>query len=302
MLNSKVFFVSDKVNWYLPPALEQAVQMLGPERVVFICDQPHKFSGQTILASDLEARGVNEFARVYEHLSSNPYGFEFACFRRWFLIAAACEKLGCDVAVHLDTDIGLGAGFDMAFLAQLSQFPFAACSIRDDSYCVSPHVSVFHREELTRFCDFLIESYRDAAQLAALRRFREAEELGAGGICDMILLRLFANRRPMVNLLDGDGPTIDENINRGLNRFGEPSFVTNAWGFKKIRRSGGRFYGRRADGSERELAALHFQGFAKLLLPAMLGRPGVYLSTSKRLLFAWAWQIYLQRRRAAGHG
>jgi hypothetical protein len=326
----KVFFVSDRVNWYLPPALDQAAQLLGADKVVFICDAPHRFAGETLLASTLDSTRVDEFARVYEHLSSNPEGFEFACFRRWFLIAAACDRLGCDVAVHLDTDVGLGAGVDAAFLERLAQHDFGACSVGDESSCVSPHVSVFHREALAAFCDFLIASYRDPEQLDELRRLQAEGGLGVGGVCDMILMGRFAQARPMANLLDGDGAAIDENFNRGLNRAGEPPYVTNDWGFngaaidenfnrglnrageppyvtndwgfKKIRRADGRFFGRRVDGVEREFALLHFQGFAKLLLPAMLGRPGAYFRTSKRMLLRWAWHVWLQRRRVARGG
>jgi hypothetical protein len=55
---------------------------------------------------------AGEFAKHYEHLSTNGYEIELMCFQRWFILQDFMVKHGMDRCFHLDSDTMLYANVD----------------------------------------------------------------------------------------------------------------------------------------------------------------------------------------------
>jgi hypothetical protein len=293
-----MFFVSDKIGWYEPLVLEQAVKIFGADRVIFIGKEPFRFDGRTLLFRDLGSPDLDAFAAAYEHLSTNPRAFEYACFARWFYIRNACRALGRGVALHFDMDLVVGAGFDAELIAAATRAPLALCLPPYCNESASPHVAAVHLDALERFCAFLLDHYRDPQKRAALAaRFRAVTQCGGGGVCDMTLLRLFALEQAAANVLTLAGAAVDYNMNHAAH-LGE-RYRVDAFGCKQVEKRGERFYCTTVDGRRREFAALHFQGFSKILIPATLRRYEAYFKLGLASTLRMLRHLYRNRAKCA---
>lgn len=243
--------------------------------VVFIHFGECEYAGMTI--AQAQARG-NEvvflnpprdalydypFAQTYEHLSTNHVYFELACMVRWFVLRDWMLANRVPDCLYCDTDVLLFANVE----SEIHSDPYYHAQDFTLSLGTSGHTSYWKLGALESFCIFLEETYRDRYEtFKELKRIYGAmrEQSLAGGVSDMLLLKLFATRDAKeLGLCVGEMSTVrnggywDHNINQA------DGFLT-AGGRKNVTFVNGDPFAHNI-ASERlvKFNSLHMQGGAK---------------------------------------
>jgi hypothetical protein len=214
---------------------------------------------------------AEEVARVYEHLSQNPFEFELGCFQRWFVLLAFLRSVGWDDVLHLDSDVMLYATEAELRHPRLEGRVLGCCRPASQPmyrWNASAHVSYWTRSSLEDFCGFIVRSYSDREVMARYEGKWDhvlRHDTG-GGICDMTALYLFLeglDQAHFANLTQvlGDA-ACDKNLNKSENEW--PDEYRMAGGYKELAWEDGRPFGfnTRLRRPVRFLA-LHCQGAAK---------------------------------------
>jgi hypothetical protein len=223
-----------------------------------------------------------DFEKVYEHMSTNDYKFELICFERWFVLLDLMEKEGLDVVVHLDSDVMLFN--DLHEIVQtFSRDTLAAYHIPKQTYEEKrwigvSHTSVWTRQGLRLFCEFITETYRNNIEELRNKWNWHHASVRRGGISDMALLYLFYTKHEnnIVNLalsrknVQGQMYCIDLNINSSQNyEQHEYEMAPSPYFFKikKLRNQDGQIIGLNFY-QEKQVVfeSLHCQGKAKILM------------------------------------
>jgi len=136
------------------------------------------------------------FADKYVHLNSNSQKFELLCFQRWFVINEFVKSRGITEFCHIDSDVLLYT--DLTKEAEQYRFADYTLSKRE-----SPHVSFwFNMKALDDFVDFLDFVYSYPNMMFSKEIFQHYHNLKqngmSGGVCDMTLLKTFADKRNYV--------------------------------------------------------------------------------------------------------
>lgn len=157
----------------------------------------------SIIGPAKEPPGYTKFRQVYRHLSVNSEGFELACYRRWFEIAARVSA--DDHFVHADSDLVVQTPF-AGLPPELRDAEALVASIgaTDDvpEEQINAGFSIWTGRRIQDFCDYLIARYEQGADdLAALRQRLVAAGNPRASISDMVLLYLWVNETgvPFVN-------------------------------------------------------------------------------------------------------
>lgn len=230
--------------------------------------------------SDVDAgAGYEQLCRGYIHLSSNTAAFEKICFRRYFLLAEYLKRHPeCRHFVLIDSDVLLFRGISSHVRRAAGKADFAGSFIRPSAGwnpCqISPHVSYWTAQGLTRFVAFMLKTYGTPEGIASLRAIADkfAARSLRGGVSDMTLLYLWAqasgNTKPINRVVNGR--VIDHNINTGDNL--EPHEFRMRGGAKRIDHLDGQPYLTGTAGQKVAALAMHFQGRAKVAMgPALHG-------------------------------
>jgi tetratricopeptide (TPR) repeat protein len=205
------------------------------------------------------------FFGVYQHLSSNPWTAELFCFARWFLLKAYMQSRNLEVCFHIDSDVLLYVDAQRELLENFNagyEWTLISGTVGCTSFVTF--------EGLTRFCDFLRDTYENKS--GARYRYlldlhqKTIEANQPGGVSDMALLDLYrresgAKIGEMTDVIKN--ATFDQNIgvSEGYEMYD---------GFKKIYPHKGLPYCKRlSDGAFIRFKSLHFSGAGKGILRPM---------------------------------
>ena len=250
---------------YLKPVIATARKFNS--RVILIGNQGAGESGAPAEFARFEpyAQEAAYFQTIYQHLSSNPYGFELFCFQRWFVLRDYLESQNLDLCFAMDSDVLFFANAGSEFTRLFN--PECEFTLLNGT---SGGSSFFTRKSLAHFCRFLRETYEKKAGpgfRSLTDTFSEFQRSNrAGGVCDMTLFRLFAQEtKPCFGEMCSvvDGATYDRNINLsdGYEMSGS---------MKRVYACGGLPYCKFLDqGALIRFSTLHFQGSAKQWLSAV---------------------------------
>ena len=220
-----------------------------------------------------------EFEKIYKHMSSNSYEFELGCFQRWFIINEFVKERGIEHFVCLDSDVLLFCNVSEVF-SHFVSYDFTV------SQQHSPHITLFSRESLDRFCNYLRDLYTKPDYINRFKlSYQEfKDENRQGGICDMFAFSLYpkdiSDNIKELSDLSGDF-FFDNNMN-------EEDELEMENGLKKIYWKNGLPYAKTLhSGLDIRLYGMHFQGGAKAkvskyVLNKNLKRPGI-ISSLKEL-------------------
>ncbi len=255
------------------------IQLGGQEYYAKVIEQAKRYNEKVFAIGDTEPpsncsyvhylNSSEEFASIYEHLSTNSRKIELMCFQRWFILKDFMEMTGIEVCFHIDTDVMLYANVTEEF-EKYSQFNFTL------SHRCCGSNSFFTFKGLKKFCDYLMNFYQnkssyDYERVAAHYHVRQKHGL-PGGVCDMTLLQHYSYLHcgkigEMMHIIDDS--TYDHNIN-------EPDqYFRMAQQTKDITFiSGGTFINpdplpycyQESTGKQIQFKTLHFQGPAKTLI------------------------------------
>lgn len=247
-----IIFVHDGDQKYFKAAVEQA----------------QRFSSNVVvLPMSNDADMWREFERFYVHLSTNNELIEKFCFKRYFLMYKYMVDHSVETAVLIDSDVLIFE--DLGLMARdlvSGGFSVGLCMSRVQDgmrMSYSAHTSVWTIGALREFCEYCLHIYKEEMERLTEKWTYHLQNKQNGGVCDMTLLYLWANKRPgVLNLsMVRDGKVVDENINFSENY--EPDEYRMRYGLKKLRFRNGKPVGQRRDGSKVSFRTLHFQGKAK---------------------------------------
>ncbi len=272
-----IFLVHQGNQSYLSATIMHIKKRFPNNDVYLIGDLSNcKLSGidYSFLIDDLECTKANEFQKNYFHLSPNPYDYELFCFKRWFYLLEAMEKMEIKKALYIDSDVLLCALSES--LTEVEENCFFHCH-------ESPHTMLVLLDVLRRFCGFMLQEYTDETKLNDLKLHyrRRIEQNKIGGVSDMTMTSLFAYVMPhscdLASLCRM--PYYDHNVNccDGFELF---------QGKKAIYYLEGNYYFRNnMTGIMVEVGSIHFQGDAKNHIEAVSKAPSK--SGNKLWLYDW---------------
>lgn len=157
---------------------------------------------------------VMRFADAFHHMNTTNEQYELFCFQRWFYLLQYMKLKGAKTVLYLDSDVALFDDATHSWDKFFKLFDFTLV------HRTSGHTSFWTEEGLSRFCDFLIETYEkkkyDYEKIASHFTIRQKHGL-PGGVCDMTLLEYYAYKvwdsvGEMMHILP-DYSTYDHNIN-----------------------------------------------------------------------------------------
>ncbi len=181
---------------YLVSTLAQAKFTNPKSEIVLLGDTSNQFLDFIRHEKLLDySSSAQKFAQVYadQHCSPNSYEYELLCFQRWFILQEFMHRHQIDACFHIDSDVLLYADlteeskkFDRFELTLVNQ----GC----------PHNSLVKYQGIVRFCQFVMDTYREPALFAEIQReqaSRQAKRKNLplaqlGGISDMSLFRQFS--------------------------------------------------------------------------------------------------------------
>lgn len=218
------------------------------------------------------SRSANEFADIYRHMSTNSYEFELFCFQRWFVINEFAQSMKLESFLCLDSDVLLYCNVNDIF-SHFVDYDFTI------SQRHSPHITLFNRQSLADFCNYLTQLYTRPEYIERFTNtFNEfSREKRLGGICDMSAFFLYPE-------------DVSENVKDVSEKVDEFYFDSNlnesdgfemSGGLKKIYWKDNLPFAKHIEtGLLVQLLGLHFQGATKwklhkFVLNENLKRPGV---------------------------
>lgn len=251
-MNIPIIIVHKGDSFYLEPVLRQ-IRLFNPENRICLISDPSTAHYDFVEHFDIDrySEGLQAFAKVYRHLSINPYDYELFCFQRWFAIRDFVREQGFPHFLCLDSDILLYCDVNEVFSRYFS-YDFTVCKV------MGPCFSLFHAESIEKLCNYMLFLYTDKATFNRLEVFYK--EVGYGGVCDMTALTWY-QEEISDNVLDLiyplQGACFDGNIS-------DPMGFEMAGGRKKIYWKDNLPYGKYLeDGSLIRFYGLHLQGGAK---------------------------------------
>lgn len=168
-----------------------------------------------------------EFAKIYRHYSTNPYGFELFCLQRWFIINEFIKKQDIESFLHIDSDVLLYSDFskEKELLECISQYDMSV------SY-LSLHTSFFNSQNvLERFCNFITGVFENEEFFKQFEQYPEKTTIAynknpqieiAKPLSDMTLA-YFYTKSGLVNAINTTNEIID-NALVDVNFLAEPNY------------------------------------------------------------------------------
>jgi hypothetical protein len=210
-----------------------------------------------------------DFYNLYEHYSDNSVDFELQCFARYFAISELHDSR--DPFIISDSDIFITQYTKSLQEKLLNKRHTFIGSEGYDKYGsekqISPHFSVWDKELLFDFIDYLFYIYRKNKQDNSLKReyIERKKRLFKTGISDMTILNawILNNAIPFYNSNRMDDLGIDHNIS---SLFGHDIIFKNFLGRKVIKKDGNDFITISTSGDLQKMSIFHFQGRYKIAL------------------------------------
>ena len=234
------------------------VFLIGDDDNRGYCPDNHKYMSDYY-------EGVEDFERLYHHLSTNNKDIELFCFSRWFVLRNFLRKHSCDGALYIDNDILFFANATAEFQKRKHLY----CTLSGKS---SGHSSYWSLEGLEAFCDYLMEIYGNKDSYDFIRlanHFHVRQHFGLdGGLCDMTLLESFS--RYKYPHLVGECSIVSEDKNCSMyydHVMHEPEGFEYKNGIKHFNFKNGIPFSTYVKlGKEIPFATIHFQGPNKPLI------------------------------------
>lgn len=259
-----IVFVSKTMNGRPCDYVRHAMSVASRENedVVLIGDKYNQsFCRGRFVDMNSYQKSIEEFEEHYVHLSTNPENIEMFCYSRWFALRDFMRDNNYQQALHLDTDVLYFANAT----EEAKRFTTLDCAI---SRRVSGHVSFWSLKGITKFCDYILEVYKNKEDylFTLLRQeFAVMQHYGKqGGVCDMSLIEQFLKYSSKHLAVDHGGLSSHLYYDHIISHDEGFEFVD---GRKVFTYKDGKPYSKHIrTGELKEFACIHFQGPNKPLM------------------------------------
>lgn len=182
---------------YVPLCMKQALK--NNDNVILITDNVEKYKeikGLTLVDSNKYVEKINNFQKLYIHLSTNSHILELVCIIRWFVVHEYMNENNIERAFICDSDILIYDNITEVDDKYLKQYPFMLCSSPSKNLCGSH--SIWNISELEKFVNFAFNFYENQENRTNIIEWYSKNK-SVGGICDMTLLYYFAHNESKFN-------------------------------------------------------------------------------------------------------
>ena len=218
----------------------------------------------------LNGEKYRNFVKMYQHMSTNSYEFELACFRRYFMLEEFMTSKNFDECIMIDSDVLTYCDY-----SKLHCFENVDVSVTIVPYqgkydwAASPHIFYCKREALSKYITFILDTYQYHIHILKEKADYFIKNHLKGGICDMTLLYLWSvkNEVRFTNLIQADDICFD-NCVQSANHLRPNQFKINPLlRIKKIKKKGNNiFFLEQCTKKLIPVGAIHFQGSAKSIM------------------------------------
>lgn len=260
-------------SFYLKPVLKQ-IRLFNPQnRICLISDEStnhYDFIEHYNINQYME--GAEAFAKVYVHMSINPFNYELFCFQRWFVIRDFIRSQQMAHFLCLDSDVLLYCGVNEIFNRYLS-YDFTICKE------MGPCFSLFNEASIGKLCEYMSYLYTDQKAFKRLEIFYR--NVVNGGVCDMTALTWY-QKDISDNVIDLVYPVNNACFDGNI---ADPMGFEMEKGKKKIYWKENLPYGKYLkEGEMVRLYGLHLQGGAKHSMHK-------YLLNENKIHFISRWEV-----------
>lgn len=247
--NLPIIIVHTGDSFYLEPALLQARKYNPDNHIYLISDNStnHYDFIEHVDISNYMASAEN-LAKVYVHMSINPYHYELFCIQRWFIILEFVKKHNFTHFLCIDSDVMLYCQVDDVFEKWFKY---------DMTLCLSegPQYTLFNKASLEKFCNYIYSHYAEEDKMNEVKEWHQHR-----GISDMAFFNYYTQQPNIqvfntAQIVEGTCFEFNMKIPQGFEMRGR---------LKKIYWKDGLPYGKEvATGKLIRFNALHFQGGVK---------------------------------------
>ncbi len=275
-----IVFLHKGYQNYLYYTMRQA-RLYNPDAPIYLFgDQANnKFDFLTHVDVTPYERAAYPFEKDYKHLSRQSYQFEMYCLKRYFILREIMRQFPFERFYLCDSDLMFYSNVQEEY-ERLHMGDYKAVLYvhpHPQMEEVLMHNSVWTREVMEKFCDFLLEMYAPENFPQLEENYRYKQEIGHPSpfISDMYLLYLFyAKYKDTIPMLDlspiRDGATYDYNIGEWPWLDRENTYELNErefYGVKRLDIDGGKVYCyNKKLGYRIQFKNIHFAGFNKMLV------------------------------------
>lgn len=218
--------------------------------------------------------GASEFAKNYEHFSTNTYDFELFCIQRWFILRDFMEANNLNNCFYIDSDVLIFSDL----ISERSKFSNFLFTLSEETCGHNSFWNSF--KAIDDFCVFVENIYNksDEDSYNELINFWEKYQISKelGGVCDMTLFNMYKKRRPG---LIGETASLIENSTYDHN-FSSSSqngvIFKNILGIKNIIWQNRIPYVKNSSGDLIKFNTFHFQGATKKYMARAFNRKKIY--------------------------
>jgi hypothetical protein len=181
-MNIPIIFVHKGDNTYLDFSLNQA-HYTNPENKIYLIANTisNKYDFVNYINLCDYHTQADEFAKVYQHMSSNSHAIELLCFQRWFIINEFCQKNNVNSFLYLDSDVLIYCNVNSKF-ANYTKYSFTISKEHGPQCCYFSDT-----KNLTVFCNYIMKLYIEPnlkERLDKKYKYHIDNNL-TGGVCDM---------------------------------------------------------------------------------------------------------------------
>ncbi len=269
-----IIFIHKGYSDYMEYSLRQAKYSNPDSEIILIGDEfNNRFDFVKHVDMKAYFQGASDFADVYTHYSTNPYGYELFCFQRWFILEDFMKNNGYKDAFICDTDVMLYSDINNVFQSAYKEIDIGLMIMEKN---MSIGISYQKLSLLQDFLSFLQDHY--VSNKSILEDYWEdiCRNKQLGGYSDMIAVTEFVKQLPPGNaIVDLLEPVNDEVFDRDINnaltsnepyqlKYGKKRFIWDngiPYGFNTVRKKNIKFH------------LIHFQGPAKYMISSFYRGP-----------------------------
>lgn len=245
---------------HLPFCLWQNRRTNPRRQIIFLGDASNRVRGIEYQHEDAEEDQKKNliFHASYRHVTESEFRKTRSHLERWFRISSFLERSGIDRFYFLDSDYLLFCDLSQHEAKWLAHPAVGTPSLW--GFCYLRSASIVHR-----FCEWLMELYRDEVRFGAM--LARYQGIGLGDMS--LLLEYCQDEKLDVTKMDWEHSTERECFD---DCYYGCSYFDHTRDFDRLRqdRPGGPVH-LQAEGGTRRLLGLHFQGHRKRQIPGFTG-------------------------------
>lgn len=212
-----VFIHLGGIPTYLREAIAQAASF--GNQIYLLTDAPPHDALMNACVVDIKPYSLDKvvFASRYQHMSSNPFEFEFICIYRWFILKNFMRIRGLNRVLYLDSDVYLyshTSEIEQHYEDQSFEFAYSVPKDQTDFYWAGTACcAIWTTNGIARFCELILALYEPGCHNLLHDKWAWHQRSNTpGGVCDMTLLYAFAKEDGFLNLgVPHRGSTFDFN-------------------------------------------------------------------------------------------